>query len=275
MISQVAASRLEKQNQPQIGEAGPAPELAADSNETAKSGLGDNQAEPTALALVEMLLKNPAMVDRLNREPTRQKELFPRFLLIALTSYLIYGILMVLILNLAPAAAHVHSGPLPLPPAFWSDGTAWSLPLAYTVGMVLAACVCLPCFYFYSLLAGVQMSWLQITSVIGKGMAANAIMLLGLVPIYVIVALGAIIFAAPTECLQVTLGFGLLLPFVSGLWGLRAIFLGIMHLTTVLPAEWQCRRRCFLRRLIASWTVLYAAVVPVMIYRLWEYFAFL
>ena len=48
---------------------------------------------------------------------------------------------------------------------------------------------------------------------------------------------------------------------------------GMMDLAAGLPAEWQCRRRCFLRRLILSWSAVYVAVVPLMIYRLWEYFA--
>src|SRR5262245_49704303 len=105
--------------------------------------------EPTMLGLVELLLKSPATVDRLNRDPWRQRELFPRLLFIALTSYLVYASLMVLILNLAPAA---HNELIELPRASWGDGSAWALPLAYAAGIVLAACVCLPSFYFYGLL---------------------------------------------------------------------------------------------------------------------------
>src|SRR5262249_23026058 len=150
-------------------------------------------------------------------------------------------------LNLAPAA---HNELIELPRASWGDGSAWALPLAYAAGIVLAACVCLPSFYFYGLLAGVRISWLQIISLIGQGLAANAIWRLGLVPIYVIGALGAIVLAAPTEVLKPILGLGLILPFIAGLWGMRAIYVGLMDVASVLPAEWQCRRRCFLRRLI-------------------------
>jgi hypothetical protein len=230
-------------------------------------------SEATTLGLVELLLKDPARVDRLNREPDRQRELFPRFLLVAEASYLLFGVVILLIIKLAPAAAYPHSLWLRMPPAHWGDGTALSLPLAYTLGLVLAACVCLPAFYFYSLLAGVRMTWLQITSVVGKGMAANAVMLLGILPVYVAAVLGEIVFAAPTEVLQWTLKLGLLLPFVAGLWGLRAIYLGVMDLAASLPPRWQCRRHCFLRRLVLSWAAVYTAVVPIMIYRLWEYFA--
>src|SRR5262245_11735408 len=96
--------------------------------------------EPTAFALVEWLLKNPRNVDWLNRQPRWQRELFPRFLLIALTGYLAYSVLVVLLLSLAPAAAYPHSPWLTMPSASWRGGTPWSLPLAFAAGTVLAAC---------------------------------------------------------------------------------------------------------------------------------------
>ncbi len=180
---------------------------------------------------------------------------------------------MLLILTIAPAKAYPHSLWLRMPSANWSDGTALSLPLAYTIGIVLAACVCLPSFYFYSLLAGVRMTWLQIVSLVGKGTAANAIMLLGILPIYVALVMGLIVFEAPADTLQWTLKLGLLLPFVAGLWGLRSIYLGVLDMVETLPEPWRCRRQCFLRRLTLAWAATYAAVLPIMIYRLWEMFA--
>ena len=237
-----------------------------------ESATAPDGSEQTTLALFELLLKNPARVDQLNREPEQQGELFPRFLLIGLTSYLIYSFGMLLILTVAPAHAYPHSAWLRIPAASWSDGTALSVPLAYTIGIVLAACVCLPSFYFYSLLAGARMTWLQIVSLVGKGTAANAIMLLGIMPIYVAVVMGMIVFEAPADTLQWTLNVGLVLPFVSGLWGLRSIYQGTLTMVQTLPEAWQCRRRCFLRRLTFAWSVIYAAVLPIMVYRLWETF---
>src|SRR5262249_39964784 len=142
---------------------------------------------------------------------------------------------------------------LAIPAADWNDGTAWALPLAYNLSIVLAACVCLPSFYFFSLLADVRITWLQIVSVVGKGMAASAILLLGILPIYVAIVLGMVVLDAPAENLQWTLRLGLLLPFVAGLWGLHAIYGGIMDLN-----DWQhgpacVSRRRFLRRLTLSW----------------------
>ncbi len=227
----------------------------------------------STLGLVELLLKWPAGVDELNRRAAWQRELFPRFLLIGETSFLVYALIMVLLLNLAPVAAYPHSPWLLFPPASWSDGTALGLVLAYTLGPLLAAGICLPSFYFNSLLAGVKISWLQISSLVGKGTAANAVLLLGILPIYVAIVLGLVVFQAPNEGLQWALQLGLALPFLSGLWGLRAIYLGILDIGANQPSQWQCRRQCFLRRLTLSWTAVYTAVVPVMIYRLWGFFA--
>jgi hypothetical protein len=46
-----------------------------------------------------------------------------------------------------------------------------------------------------------------------------------------------------------------------------------MDISGNVPQRRLCQRRCFLRRLTLSWAAVYAAVVPVMIYRLWELFA--
>jgi len=227
------------------------------------------EQEQTTLGLVELLLKDPALVDRLNRAPKAQAELFPRFLLIAQAGFLVFGLVVLLLLNLAPPSAYPQWPVLTVPPASWANGTAMALPLAYCVGIVLAACVCLPSFYFFSLLSGVKMSWLQIVSVLGKGMAANAVLLLGILPIYVALVLGLLVAKAPDEAMRWALVFGLVLPFISGMWGLRAIYGAVLDLSRAMPFDWQCRRGCFLRRLIFWWAAVYAAVVPVMIFRLW------
>jgi len=234
---------------------------------------GDDAPEAdsqTVMGLIELLLKNPGRLDAVERDPARLRELFPRLLLIAQAGYLVYSGVMLLLLNLAPAAAAPATLGLAVPRAAWADGTALGLPIGYGLGIVVASCICLPSFYFYSLLAGVRMSWLQIASIVVRGTAANAVMLLGILPIYVAVALGLIVTNAPAHWLALTLLLGLLLPFVAGLWGLREIYRGVMHVGDTTAWSSQCKRRCFLRRLTFSWAAVYTAVVPVLIYRLWE-----
>jgi hypothetical protein len=228
--------------------------------------------ERSALGLVELLLKDPGRVDALNREGPRQGELLPRFLAIALASYALYGLAMTLILSAAPAAA-LPRHLLPVPPARWADGSALGLLLGYTLGLVAANCVCLPSFYFFGLLAGVRMSMLQVGAQILRCQASSAIVLVGLVPIYVAVVLGLVVFKAPPEQLEWCLYLGLALPFVAGLEGVRSIYRAVLGMAETLPPERRARRCTFLRRLTLSWAAVYTAVSPVMIYRLWEFFA--
>jgi hypothetical protein len=152
------------------------------------------------------------------------------------------------------------------------QGPPLSLALAYTVGLVAATGVCLPSFYFYSLLAGVKVTVVQVTTQVMKGKAATAIMLMGILPIYVALVLGMIVFKAPVPELKAALYLGLVLPFVAGLAGVRSIYRGLMGLADTLPPHRRCRRECFLRRLTLSMAACYTAVTPVMIYTLWNYF---
>lgn len=228
--------------------------------------------EHSLLGLFELLLKDPARVDQLNRDPARQVELVPRFLFLALGSYLFFSAALVVLLCLAPPAAYPHSL-LSIPRVQWDDGSALAVVGAYSVGLVLATGVCLPSFYFYGLLSGIQLTMLQIVACVLKGKAEGAILLVGLMPVYVAPILGAVVFEAPPETLEVWLHLGLVLPFLAGLWGLRAIYRAVLGLADTLPPERRCRRTCFLRRLTLAWAACYAAVSPVMIYRLWEFFA--
>lgn len=235
----------------------PAPEVTAD--------------EHSVLGLTELLLKDPDRVDRLAREEDEQPFLIPRFLAVGLTSFSLFALALVLTLGAAPATA------LPWPLAgTWSahpTEAGVALWLAYALGFTLTTGVCLPSFYFYALLAGVRVSWLQVTAQVMRGQGATALMLMGILPVYLAIALGAIVFGVPAEILKVVLTVALLLPFVAGLWGVRAIYIGFLGLSDTLPPERRCQRECWLRRLTAACSACYTAICPLMIYTLWNYFA--
>ncbi|MBV9122082.1 MAG: hypothetical protein JO112_01820, partial [Planctomycetes bacterium] len=182
--------------------------------------------EHSVLGLTELLLKNPRRLDVLGRDTNRQAELIPRFLAIALAGFSIFALVLVLILQSAPEAT--------LPEFLrqaWSGHRAWSavsLWLAYTLGLVAATGVCLPSFYFYGLLAGVKISVLQVATNILKGKAATAVMLMGILPVYVVFVVGLIVFHAEDTTLQGVLFMGLVLPFWAGLWGVQSIYAGFL-----------------------------------------------
>jgi hypothetical protein len=235
--------------------------------------IAEPAADPRSLiGLTELLLKNPAHVDVLNRDAERQRELIPRFLAISLIGFSIFSLALVLVLQSAPAAAL----PAFLQPERWGaqpTGSALCLWLAYTVGLVAATGVCLPSFYFYGLLAGVKITWLQVTAQIMKGKASTSVLLMGVLPIYVAVVLGLTVFHADPDRVRAALLLGLVLPFLAGTWGVQSIYRGFIALADTLPAKRRTQRTFFLGRLTLMCAACYTAVTPLMIYRLWDYFA--
>lgn len=244
---------------------------AAGPPEEGRGAVGPAPDERSVLGLAELLLKNPSRVDRLARDEGKQLLLLPSLLAIGLASFSLFALGLVLTLGAAPAEA------LPeLLAERWAThraASALALWLAYALGFTLTTGVCLPSFYFYSLLAGVRLSWAQVTAQIMKGQASTAVMLMGIMPVYVAAALGAMVFAAPPPVLRGVLYAGLALPFVAGLWGVRSIYVGFLGLSDTLPTRRRCQRECWLRRLTAACSACYTAVCPVMIYTLWGYFA--
>jgi hypothetical protein len=217
--------------------------------------------------LVDLILKDRRRLDSFIRDDARSPDIIPRLLALALLGFTIFGVTATLIVNLVPAL------PAWMPLTRWSDGTWASLTIAYVVGLVASAGVCLPSFYFYGLLAGVKLSMLQATAHTVKCLAVTAVVLVGALPIYVAVSMGMAVFSAPADWMRCTIGVGLLLPFMAGLWGVRSLFVGFTDLADTLPGWRQVRRRVFLRRLTLAWSVCYTAVTPVMIFWLWTRFA--
>ena len=121
--------------------------------------------------------------------------------------------------------------------------------------------------------SGVPMSMAGVTVHTLKGMATTATALVGILPIYMAFSLGVAVFEAPALLVDCVLQVGLLLPFGAGLFGARSLYAGFSALAGAMSPERRCQRACLLRRLVVSWSVCYAAVTPVMIYTLWEYFA--
>jgi hypothetical protein len=227
--------------------------------------------ERSVLGLAELLLKEPSQVDSLARDESRQLLLLPSLLAIGLVSFSLFALALVLTLGAAPVEA--------LPEFLverWTvhrTGSALALWLAYALGFTLTTGVCLPSYYFYGLLAGVRVSWPQVTAQIMKGQASTAMMLMGIVPVYVTLALGGMVFGVPPPLLRGVLYADLVLPFAAGLWGVRSIYLGFLGLSDTLPPQRRCQRECWLRRLTAACSACYTAVCPVMIYTLWGFVA--
>ncbi|HEX3599118.1 MAG TPA: hypothetical protein VHU84_03190 [Lacipirellulaceae bacterium] len=256
--------------------------------ESAESAAAIDSGRTNTLGLVELLLKNRPGLHQALRNPAVHAAMLPRLLAIALTGFVLFGIAMSLVLTvsnrwpaLTPIATWINSpstgllefeaissswgklGP-------WVNGRAFVLTGAYAFGLVAASGVALPSLYFYCLLAGVRMSMLEVVVHAVKAKAIAAVALIGILPIYVAAAMGAVIFNVGEYWLQLTMYLGLVLPFIAGLWGTASLYQGFAQLCDTMPADRAARRECFLRRLVLSWSACYSAVMPVMIYSLWE-----
>lgn len=245
--------------------------------------------DTSMLGLVELILKNRRQLHQVLRNPAMHAILLPRLLAIALTGFVLFGVIMSLVLSATgywPSLMAIDTwidaprrtglltfnaidspwgklGP-------WVTGKAFALTGAYAFGLVAASGVALPSLYFYCLLAGVRMSMLEVVVHAVKAKAVAAVGLIGILPIYVAIALGFIVLGADAMFLRMTLFLGLALPFIAGFAGTVSLYQGFSELCGTMPADRAANRECFLRRLVLSWSACYTAIMPVMIYSLWE-----
>jgi hypothetical protein len=262
-------------------------ELVGSPGELPEPDVGDAR-RADIMMLVEFILKAPRRLDRQIRESALQPALIPRFLAVSLISFATFGVALSLVL----AAAHVtpeltaideyldRSGVSPPLVRFeenagfsslWTTGGAWRVIVAYAFGLIAATGVCLPSLYFYGLLSGIRLSMLDVTTHAMKAKATTAVALMGILPLYIAVALGVAIFDwLPDVFRDGTIWLGFMLPFLAGLWGTHSLYRGLGGLTDTLPPDRCEQRGCFLRRLVVSWAACYTAVSPVMIYTVWQ-----
>ncbi len=250
--------------------------------------------DPTSistLGLVETLLKKRSELQALLRSTSAHNVLLPRLLAIALAGFVLFGLTMSLVLavsghwpRLTPIATWLEtpgSGLLTFSNGNpskslvepWINGDAFALIVAYAFGLVAASGVALPSLYFYCLLAGVRMTMLEVVVHAAKAKAISAVALVGILPIYVAIAMGALIFGAGEYATRLAMVLGLLLPMLAGFWGTASLYQGFSQLCSTMPADRMARRECFLRRLVLSWSACYSAIMPVMVYSLWAVFS--
>jgi hypothetical protein len=235
--------------------------------------------------LIELILKDRPRLEVAIRQRTWQPTLIPRLLAISLAAFVLFGVAMAIVMSASGLAIELTAVEVALngwQPLWrftsidgfldaWRGGSGPPLISAYAFGLIAATGVCLPSLYFYGLLAGVKLTMVDVVTHALKGKATTAIALVGILPVYVAVCMGIIVFDVfPQSVLKFALLGGLCLPFVAGLWGTVSLYHGFAALTDTLPADCRDRRACFLRRLVFSWGVCYTAVAPLMIFTVWQ-----
>lgn len=204
----------------------------------------------------ELVLRDGPGLDRFIVEPALQEAGVRQLLGVSIVGTLAYGAMVGLVAQLSGAA-----------PSFFGRLPLLTLPLALSGAFIGALAICMPSFYFYTQLSGLDASLRVVTGQALRVQARTSVLMLGVLPIYVALALASVVgFIDGGRAL---VSWGLALPFVVGLWGLRSLWLSFRRLSDTLPVAHQ-RRPWFLPRMVLAWGVVYSVVAPVALYRLIE-----
>jgi hypothetical protein len=141
------------------------------------------------------------------------------------------------------------------------------MPLTVIGAMLGGLAICLPTFYFYTQLSGLDASFRLVTAQALRVQAKTSVLLLAALPFYVALALGSLLIEGHSSWLGMRMG--VVAPFVVGLVGIRSLHWAFEELLQVLPIT-HGRSGRFLLRMVLCWGVLYSAVAPVALHRLGE-----
>ena len=224
---------------------------------TSESGWRQDRGPISLLRYFELLLKNRAELSAVLRAGDRLGDALQKLLAISLIGFGVYAATIAAVLHLS----RVNGG---------LNRFGWiSLLVSYTIGPIATLGVCLPSFYFYALLAGVQPSMLQVAVQSVRAITVTSVLLLGIMPLYLAVVVGLYIIGGPQDSAFIqSLTAGFLLPIFAGVYGVVTFYKGFVDLASTLPPQRRRTRARFLTRMALAQAGLYAFVMPVMIYTL-------
>lgn len=214
-------------------------------------------ADPELPGMFELILRGQRRLDALLRDEAALPAVIQRLLALSVLGLAVHGLVVG---AAAQLLAHADLG------AFFARGTpALWMPLAFTFAFLGALCICLPSFYFYTQLSGLDASFRLVTAQALRAQATTSVLMLGVLPFYAAWILGHLVGLLDGADHALSLGMGL--PFVVGLAGIRAVYQGFCALAGYLPVTHQ-RRGNFLRRLVLCWGAVYSVIAPIALYRL-------
>jgi hypothetical protein len=216
-------------------------------------------AAPTSpRSMFDLILRGRERLDDLLRDDAQLASAAQKLLALSLLGLLVHGLVLGLASAMLPASA-VGS--------FAARGHPWLwMPLSFAGAFVGALGLCLPSFWFYTQLSGLEASVRLVAAQALRAQATASVLLLGVLPFYAAYALAAALrLVDPSFVVTV----GLVLPFAIGLRGVWALFRAFESLADVLPHSHR-RRGNFLVRMVLAWSGIYTAIAPVALWRLGE-----
>jgi hypothetical protein len=224
-------------------------------NERSDADRSDSQPSE---GFFELVLTEGRAMDDLVMDDSRLTSTVQKLLLVSMIGLMIYGAVVGI-------AADVSSLPL----WFTAGEPALWMPFAFSGAFLAALSICLPSFYFYTQLSGLDASFRLITAQSLRVQARTSVVLLGVLPFYAALALGTEIgFDLGLGANGVVI-IGLWLPFAVGVIGIVTLYRSFKRLVKRLPITHE-RRGNIVLRLVFCWGVVFSAVAPVALWRLGE-----
>lgn len=213
-------------------------------------------------SMFDLVLRRPRLLDRILREEGALPKAIQDLASLSVVGLAVYGLVV-------GASAQLVRDRL-IPSSFFASGlpAVW-MPLAFVLAFLGAICICLPSFYFFTQLSGLDASFRMVTAQALRGVASTAVLLLGAAPFYAAWVLGNVV--GLFEDVDTTLQVGMAIPFAVGLFGVGAVYQAFRSMVDVLPVTHQ-RRGNFVRRMVLAWGALFTAIAPVALYRAGEWF---
>jgi len=210
---------------------------------------------PAYRSILDLVLRGPEQLDAMMRDERNLPALIQRLLFLSLAGLLVHGLVVGASAQLLEGSGLFAQGH----PAVW-------MPLCSMLAFVGALCLCLPSFYFYTQLSGLDASFRLVTAQALRGQATTSLFLFSALPFYGAWVLAGMLGAGQVNGMLVA---GVTLPFLVGLLGVRAVYRAFKAMAATMPITHR-RRGNFLGRLVLCWSAVYTAVAPVALWRLCE-----
>ncbi|MCB9759841.1 MAG: hypothetical protein H6739_08410 [Alphaproteobacteria bacterium] len=213
--------------------------------------------------VVELLIRRRDEADAACADVEQATALLPRLVAVSTVALGAYAVVHGGMLSLAEDPLFLDAltarGPLP---------TIGVVFLAYVAGLFGAQVASLPSAYFYALLTGIRTHGWRVAVEAMRAQATSAVVLLGLLPVYLAVGLGFSLSSGGVgegfRILAIDL-LGYTLPFVAGLAGV--ITMGRAFSALVREARPEPGRRAMPLLLVFAWSVLFTALAPLGVWR--------
>lgn len=210
--------------------------------------------------MFELLLDDGQELDQAILDGRNYASVLRRLLLVSVVGMGVFAA----IVGLIWPSSGLPGGAGLVPPALWA-------PLVLIGAFLTAKVVCLPSFYFYTQIAGLDAPFRVIVAQSLRVQARSAVVLLGVAPFYAALALASHTDVIGTGNTLAPALIGVALPFVVGLSGVTSLYRSFRRMVDELPITNPSRVK-FVMGLVLCWSAAFSAVAPVALYRYAEFF---